>query len=90
MNIQETQHYVQVNDEERQVEITWDVLPCKTTSYFGDGIVTERWTETNPILATEILPSGKEGEIYHFVDKERSAFAKAVTKAVCNGDIYYD
>jgi len=90
MNIQETQHYVQVNGEERQVEITWDVIPCSTTSDFGDGVVTERWTEANPILATEILPSGKEGEIYHFVDKERSSFAKALTKAVCNGDIYYD
>lgn len=90
MNIQETEHYVEVNNEDRHVTITWVITECSTLSKFGEQDVDERWTESTPLAATIILPSGKEGEVYLFVDKERSAFAKAVTKAVCNGDIYYD
>jgi len=90
MNIQETQHYLEINGEDRQIEITWDVIPCKTTSEFGDGIVTERWTEANPIVAVHILADGTEGEIYHFVDKEQSSLAKAIQKAMCEGKLTYD
>lgn len=90
MNIQETEHYVEVNGEDRHVSITWVITECVTLSKFGEQDVAERWNEANPISATHILPDGNEGEVYLFVDKERSSFAKAVTKGVCNGKIYYD
>jgi hypothetical protein len=90
MNIQETQHYVEVNGKERHVEITWDVIHCESISNCGDGEVTERWVEANPLTAIEILPDGNNGEVYYFIDKERSALAKALRKEICNGIIIYE
>lgn len=83
-----TTHCIEINNEDVDLEITWDTTPCYCESNYGDGTVTERWNESTALTAINIT-KGVDGETYQCSDNPKTSFAKAVAKALYEGTIYY-
>lgn len=85
---------IEVNGNDVDVRITWEVEECECTSEYGNSSVTERWEEATPLLAEQVatfLFGVKEWvqNVYEFGDETTSDFDKAVVMAVENGVITY-
>ena len=84
---------IEVNGNDVDVRITWEVEYCECTSDCGDTEVTERWVEATPLLAEQVVALSDAREVvydvYEFGEETTSYFDEAVVMAVENEVITY-
>jgi hypothetical protein len=83
-----TMDWVNIDGDDFEVAMTWEITDCECTSECGNSEVTERWQEAEALEA-RLIVERMAIETYYFSEEPDSIFSQGVVDALHNGDLSY-
>jgi hypothetical protein len=83
-----TMHWIDIDGDDVEVSMTWEITDCECTSDYGNSEVTERWEEAEALEA-RLIVCGMAIETYFLSEEPDSIFSQGVIDALYNRDLSY-
>jgi hypothetical protein len=83
-----TMHWIDIDGDDVEVSMTWEITDCECTSDYGNSEVTERWEEAEALEA-RLIVCGMVIETYFLSEEPDSIFSQGVIDALYNRDLSY-